>query len=272
MPIPLKGANALLTGGSQGIGPYIARELARAGVNLALAARSADKLEAVAREVSALGVKAAAIPADLTRADDRARVLQQAEAALGPLDILINNAGIMDNGAFMRKTPDEIEAMISINLRAPMLLTRALLPKLVERRRGHIVNIASLSARPGLPYSSVYGATKAALQTWSMALRIELEGTGVNVSSVSAGYVLEVGVFAVLNVRPHILLGSSTPEQTARAVRRALERNPVDVFVNSMPLWLFQALYSVSPGLVIGLIKFFGVHRYWKRIYDGDAS
>jgi hypothetical protein len=81
-----------------------------------------------------------------------------------------------------------------------------------------------------------------------------------------------VGVFAVLNARPHVLLGSVTPEQTARAVRRALEQNAVDVAVNSMPLWLFQALYSVSPGLVIGLIKLFGVKRYWKHIYDGDVS
>lgn len=272
MPIPLKSAHALLTGGSQGLGPYIARELARAGVHLSLTARSADRLEAVAAEVRALGVRAAAIPADVTHAEDRARLVQQAEAALGPIDILINNAGIMDNGAFIRKTPDDIEATVATNLRAPMLLTRAVLPGMIARRRGHIVNMASLAGKPGLPYSGMYGATKAALHSWSMALRMELEDTGVRVSSVSPGLVSEVGVFAVLNVRPHFMLGSTTPQQVARGVRRALERNEVDVFVNSMPLWTFQALYVVWPGLVLNLIHLFGVKRYWKRIYDGDRA
>jgi short-subunit dehydrogenase len=272
MTFSLTGVHALLTGGSQGLGPYIARELAAMGVNVSLAARSADKLEAVAAEVRALGVEAAAFPADVTSAADRARLVQQAEAALGPIDILINNAGIMNNGAFARKTPDEIEATLHVNLHAPMLLTRAVLPGMLARRRGHIVNIASLAGRPGLPYSGMYGATKAALQAWSMALRMELEGTGVSVSTVSAGLVSEVGVFAVLNVRPHFMLGGTTPQQVARGVRRALERNEIDVFVNSMPLWTFQALYVVWPGLVLRLIHLFGVKRYWKRIYDGDGS
>ncbi|MBL8046845.1 MAG: SDR family NAD(P)-dependent oxidoreductase, partial [Anaerolineales bacterium] len=104
MITPLRGANALLTGGSQGLGALTARALAQAGVNLALTARSADKLQAVAEEAKRFGVQAVAIPADVTVAADRERLVREAEAALGQIDILINNAGLEPIGRFVSRT------------------------------------------------------------------------------------------------------------------------------------------------------------------------
>ena len=119
----LHGKNAILTGGSMGLGAYTARALAREGVNLALAARSADKLEAVADEVAALGVRAIAVPTDVSKAADREALVARAGAELGAIDILINNAGVEQIIAFDDETPENITRTIEVNLLATMLLT-----------------------------------------------------------------------------------------------------------------------------------------------------
>jgi short-subunit dehydrogenase len=268
----LRGANAILTGGSQGLGALMARELALAGVNLALAARSADKLKAVADEVASLGLAVVAIPADLTREADRQQLVQRAEDALGPVDILINNAGIMDNGAFVRKTPAEIEAMITTNITAPLLLTRAVLPGMLERRRGHIVNISSTAGGGFSSYTGVYAATKAALRSWHTALRVELEGTGVSTSVILPGYVTEVGVFAVLNAHPHWLFGTVKPEAVAQAVMRSLHRDEIEIVVNPLPIRPLFMLYALSPRLAIALGHVLGVVKSWKQLYDRERD
>lgn len=268
----LRGANAILTGGSQGLGPLIARELARAGVNLALAARSADKLKAVADEVAQLGVAVVAIPTDLTREADRAQLIRRAEDALGPIDILINNAGLMDNGAFVRKTPAAIEAMVTTNLTAPLLLTRAVLPGMLERRRGHIVNLSSTAGGGFTSYTGTYAATKAALRSWNTALRVELEGTGVSTSAVLPGYVTEVGVFAVLNARAHWLFGTIKPEAVARGVLRSLQRDEIEAVVNPMPMRPLFMLFALSPALAIAIGRALGVLKSWKQLYSGERE
>ncbi|HRF47707.1 MAG TPA: SDR family NAD(P)-dependent oxidoreductase [Anaerolineales bacterium] len=264
---PLRGANALLTGGSQGLGPLMARQLAEAGVNLAISARSADKLEAVAQSLRDTGARVIVVPADVTVGTDRVRLLTQTERVLGPIDILINNAGMENNGRYQDKSPAEITQLVDLNVTAPMLLTRAALPAMLERRRGHIVNLGSLAGKLGLPWGSVYGGTKAAIIAWSQALSIELEGSGVSVSVVSPGYVSDTGMFAVHGRKAHPILGESKPEAVARAVVRVLETGAPEIVVNPTPFGPLQALHALAPGLIRWGMNALGINRFIRETY-----
>lgn len=271
MSLPdLRGANALLTGGSQGLGPRIAHALAARGANVALAARSADKLEAVAADLRPLGVTVAFIAADVARPEDRARLAAQAEAALGPLDLLVNNAGVELNSRFERKTEAEIDQIITTNVLGALQLTRLVLPGMLARRRGHIVNLGSMAGKLGTPFGSVYGASKAAVMAWSWALRVELQGTGVGVSSINPGLVSQTGLFAYHQTRPHILLGQVTPEAVVQAVVRAITR---DEPAGDVYPWLFKTyelLNLFSPATVMRLQRLLGVRSWLKRVYDKE--
>ena len=270
MPTPLAGATALLTGGSQGIGPFIARALAAERVNLALAARSAGKLEEVARDIAALGVRCVAVPADVTSAADRDRLVDEVERALGPVDILVNNAGLEHGGRFVTRAPEEIAQVVETNVQAPMLLARRVLPGMIARGRGHVVNIASLAGKVGYPYAAVYGGTKAALIAWGNALRIELEGTGVSVTTVSPGYVKDAGMFAAHYVKPPAALGETTPDAVARAVVRALQEDPIGIDVSPRPFWAVQVLFAVAPRQTLAAFRRLGAFDYMKSMLDKE--
>jgi short-subunit dehydrogenase len=264
----LSGAAALLTGGSQGLGPVIARALAAEGVRLALVARSADKLGEVARQLRGAGASCVAIAADITGAADRARLVAEATGALGPIDILVNNAGAEIGGRFVRRTPVEIEQLVATNVTAPMLLTREVLPGMLARRRGHVINIASIAGKLGYPYAAVYGGTKAAILAWSGALRLELEGSGVSVSVVSPGYVKDVGMFAAHYRTPPRALGETTSAAVAQGVVKALRTDPIEVVVTPRPFWPVQALYAAAPTRVLGLMRRLGVIGYIREMLD----
>jgi short-subunit dehydrogenase len=266
----LTGSAALVTGCSQGLGPFIARVLAAEGVRLAIAARSRPKLEAVARAIAATGATCVPIAADVTSDADRTRLVDEASRAIGPIDLLVNNAGVEHGGSFVRRSAAEIEQLISTNIAAPMLLTRLLLPEMIERRRGHIVNIASIAGKLGYPFASVYGGTKAAIITWSSALRVELEGTGVSVTVVSPGYVKGAGMFDDHYVKPPAALSETTPDAVAAGVLRALREDPIEVVVAGRPFWPVHALYTVAPRPVLGLFRRLGLFDYMRRMLDGD--
>ncbi len=139
----MRGTTAVVTGASRGIGVHIARALVREGVNLSLAARSEEELEVVRKEMASLGVKAIATRCDVTSAEDRATLIDRTQAELGPIDILINNAGIETVSRFHEAEEDDLVRTLEVNLVAAMLLTRAVLAGMLDRQRGHIVNIAS---------------------------------------------------------------------------------------------------------------------------------
>jgi short-subunit dehydrogenase len=185
----LRGKSAVLTGASRGLGPYIARALARKGVNLALAARTADAVEATAKEASALGVRAIAVPTDVTNQASRERLLERAVAANGPIDILVNNAGIEWVCEYAKMSAEQIEQMIQTNLVAPLILSRLVLPEMIARGSGHVVMMSSLGGKKGSPYSATYAATKAGLIEWTSGVREELRGTGVSASVICPGFV-----------------------------------------------------------------------------------
>jgi short-subunit dehydrogenase len=261
----LRGKNAVLTGASRGLGPYIARALAQKGVNLALTARTADAVEATAKEASALGVEAIAIPADVTDPAGREQLLEKAVVANGPIDILINNAGIEWVCEYTKMSAEQIERMVQTNLIAPLILSRLALPNMIARGSGHVVMMSSLGGKKGSPYSATYAATKAGLIEWTSGVREELRGTGVSASVICPGFVSEAGMFAVYGKRAPRLSGESPPEKVADAVVRAIERDVPEIIVNPGPKRLLTITNAISPGAVSWLLRRFGVYEFYRQ-------
>ncbi|HEX2032171.1 MAG TPA: SDR family NAD(P)-dependent oxidoreductase [Actinomycetota bacterium] len=244
----LNGASVLLTGGSRGIGPHIARALLARGATVTLAARSKDGLERV-RE--SLGTdRVAVVPADVTDEDGRSSAVAAAEEAFGRIDVLVNNAGIEHVLRFVDHSEEDISSIVRVNLEAPMLLARQVLPGMLEHRHGHIVNISSVAGKAAVPYNTVYAGTKHALVGWSLSLRAELHRSGVGVSVICPGYVAEAGFVEHRLVEAPFSAGTgTTPREVAAAVVRAVERDLPEVIVSGFLPRLSDITLAISPRL-----------------------
>lgn len=261
----LRGKNALLTGASRGLGPYIARALAAHGVNVVLTARTVDALQATAREVESRGVRATVIPADLGDAAARVHLLEQARAVTGPPDILINNAGTERISRYTNLSPTYIDEMVQTNLVAPFILARFVLPDMLERGSGHIVMMSSLGGKKGSPYSATYAATKAGLIEWTSGMREELRGTGVSASVICPGFVARAGMFAAHGEPAPWIAGETTPEEVADAVIRALRDDVGEIIVNPRPVWLMTLTNAISPAAMTWILRTCGVYEFFRR-------
>jgi len=179
----LAGRTALVSGASSGIGLAVARALAGAGARVAVVARRADRLAAAAAE---LGGGALAIPCDLADAPAVARALAQLRGAFGGApDLVVSNAGIFAPAPLAAMSEDAFRDTLAVNLVAPFLLARAVLPDMLARRAGHLVTIGSAADRQAFPGSGAYGASKAGARMMHEVLRMETRGTGVRTTLVS---------------------------------------------------------------------------------------
>jgi short-subunit dehydrogenase len=221
----------LVTGASRGLGAALARELARRGCRLVLVARSAAALDALATELGAV-----ALVADL--ADRRAvegLVARAEEAAGGAVDVVVNNAGVVEVGPLAGAAADGLRHQLEVDLVAPMELIRQALPGMLARRRGHLVTVSSLQSTTPTPGCSAYGASKAALTHLHGILRLELAGTGVRTTLVSPGPVateLWDELDGSSYLRPFLrrlrrlgVVGTVEPEVLAGAIADAVERD-----------------------------------------------
>ncbi len=182
-----RGTTALITGASRGIGAAFARELATRGAHLVLVARDAIALEALAASLRPGGVTVRVIAADLTDPAAPARIGAELEREDVTVDHLVNNAGVGPQGRFHTFTPEQALPTIDVNIRALTELSARLLPGMVHRGRGGLINIASTAAWQGLPFLPVYSGSKAFVITWSEATWVGLRGTGVRCLAVSPG-------------------------------------------------------------------------------------
>jgi short-subunit dehydrogenase len=273
--IRLRGATAIVTGASAGIGLHVARRLARAGANLVLAARHAERLAAAAEALCGEGVQALAVPCDVGHAEDRQRLVAQTMAEFGRIDVLINNAGIEAFAPFETVSAEQITRTVEVNLAAALHLARQVVPHMLAAGRGQIVNMSSTAGKHGPAYGAVYGATKAGLIAFTQALRAEYRGRGVSASVICPGFTDEGGIYETMKARTGRgsppLVGATTADRVAAAVVRAIERDRPEIMVNSPPLRPVMALAAAAPALGGALIRATTI-RFLKRVAQKNVE
>jgi short-subunit dehydrogenase len=241
----LAGRTALLTGATGGLGRATATALAARGAKLVLSGRKPDALDRLAAELPGDGHRV--VPSDLAQPG----AAEKLAADAGEIDVLVANAGLPGTGRLPQVSSEALTGTLRVNLEAPMLLARALEPGMVERGQGHMVFVASLSGKSATPLSSIYNATKFGLRGFALGLRADLNPRGIGVSIVSPGTIREAGMYADSGADPIPGLGTSSPQQVANAVVKAIEHNKVEISVAPVQQRLLAHFALASPGISV---------------------
>ena len=184
---PLVGQVALITGGGRGLGREIAMAFARAGADVALTARTAEEIQETGDEVKSLGRRALAVVADVTEEDSVRAMVGQTLNAFDQVDILVNNAGMSVYGPFVEQNPSDWRTIINTNLMGTLYCAHAVLPSMLERGEGLIINVSSVAGTHGLPNEAVYCASKHGVKGFTDALARELKDEGIRVCGIYPG-------------------------------------------------------------------------------------
>jgi short-subunit dehydrogenase len=259
----ISGATVLLTGASGGLGQAIARALRQRGANLILTGRRVDVLEPLASE---LGARSLAV--DLAAPAEVDRLVGEA----GEVDILVANAALPASGTLSSFTVEELDRALTVNLRAPIVLAHALAPAMVERGRGHLLFMSSLSGKAATPGTSLYNATKYGLRGFASAVRGDLRGTGVGVSTVFPGFIRDAGMFAEADVKLPPGVGTRSPDHVAQAVLTAIERNRGEVDVAPLALRVSAAFAGLAPELAAALARRLGSEEITRQMEAGQRT
>jgi short-subunit dehydrogenase len=265
----LQGRKAVVTGASGGIGREIARALAREGADVAVSGRREDVLESLATELRGLDVQAHVVAADLSELGQIDSLAERCEAALGTIDVLVNNAGVEQVASFTEYTRDELISMVELNLTAPLLLTHRVVPGMLARGRGHVVFVASLAGKLGPPYNEPYAATKAALVGLTQSLRAEYLDQPVGFSVVSPGFVAGDGMYQRMvddGFRSNRMMGETTTEKVAAGVVEAIRHDRPEVVESGAPVRPMLALNQLAPRLIERAAPRIGVTEFFRRV------
>jgi len=238
-----RGKTALLTGATGGLGRAIAAALAARGAGLVLSSRKADELERLAASLPGDGHRT--VVCDLAVEGEALRLIE----AAGEIDIFVANAGLPASGRLDGLSQEEIGRALRVNLESPIRIARELVPRFTARNSGQIVVISSLSGKAATARASLYAATKFGLRGFALCLREDLRGSGVGVSVVSPGAIADAGMFADSGAAGHPLIGTGTPDQVARAVVEAIERNRGEITVAPLRQRLLSQMAVIAPEL-----------------------
>jgi short-subunit dehydrogenase len=263
--VELDGKTVLLTGATGGLGRAIGEALAGRGASLVLTARKEDALRELA---GSLPGDHRFVVADL--GEDGAAERLAGEA--GPVDCLVANAGLPGTGRVESFSPEELKRAIRVNLEAPMMLARELAPGMRDRGDGHLVFVSSLSGKAPSPRSAVYAATKFGLRGFALCLRADLADTGVGVSLVVPGFIREAGMFADSGAKPPPGMGTSTPQDVAAGVVKAIERNKVEVAVAPVAVRALAHLGLASPRIAMRAISGGAASKTADRVAEGQTG
>ena len=259
----LRGSSVLLTGATGGIGHAIARGLHGAGASLLLTGRRSEVLEPLAEEV---GGRAVAV--DLA---DRAAVDRLLDEA-GDVDVLVANAALPASGDILDFRVDQIDKALEVNLRAPIAMARVLGERMAVRGRGHIVMISSLSGKSGQASSSIYSATKFGLRGFGQGLRADMAPRGIGVSVVFPGFIRDAGMFHDSGTQLPKGVGTSTPEQVAAAVERAITADKGEVDVAPISMRAGTAMAQLAPEISAKVAKRLGSDAIGRSLAAGQAD
>ena len=260
----LAGRTILLTGATGGLGHAIAQAFTARGARLVLTGRRPEVLESLASSLP----DAVVAPADLT---DPASVRALAEAHPA-VDVVVANAAMPGSGRLESFTEEQIDRVLDVNLRAPIVLSRLYLPSMRARGSGHFVFMSSLSGRAPVAGAALYAATKFGLRGFGASLRADLHGTGIGVSIVSPGFVHDAGMFAESGAELPPGFRTVSPEQVADATISAVERDRGEVTVAPLELRLGTALAAVAPDLASKVSNRLGAERIAERMAEGQAD
>jgi uncharacterized protein len=261
--VEIGGTTALVTGATGGIGHAIARALRARGAELILTGRRTDVLEPLAQETGAraLGIDLS-VPAEVDRLI----------AEAGGVDILVANAALPASGTLDSFTVEEVDRALDVNLRAPILLARALSPAMVAKGRGQIVFISSLAGKAATPGAALYNATKFGLRGFSAALRADLRGDGVGVSTVFPGFISDAGMFAEAEVKLPPGVGTKTPEDVADAVVKAIEHDRGEIGVAPLSFRATTTFASLAPELAARITRKIGGEGIARAMAEGQRE
>jgi len=263
---------AIVTGASRGIGPFIARALSDEGVRLVLGARSLSELEQVAAEIRESGGSAVAVQCDVTSAEDRRRLIDAAKVEFGRIDILVNNAGIELTAHFEHQPAEEIASVIDVNLTSALLLTRLVTPIMLERKSGHVVNVASLAGKVAVPYSIPYSTSKAGMIGFTESFRAEFRKRGLSASVICPTFVTEAGMYQDMQeragVKANLMAGAVSPKKVASDTVKAIKKDRPEMLVYRGPGRLVTGLAELTPGIFERVYPIFGVNKVFGQLAD----
>lgn len=236
----LAGKRILLTGATGGLGRAIAGALHARGAHLLLTGRKQDALDALAAELGA--DRADGIASDLAERSE----VEALPGRAGHVDVFVHNAGLPGSGRLDSFTPQEIDRVLDVNLRAGIMLTHALLPAMLERGHGHLVFVSSMSGKIPTVRASVYAATKYGLRGFAGALRDDLFGTGVGVSTIFPGPIEGAGMWDDAGIELPRWVPTRSPDDVGRAVVKAIERDRPEIAVADPGQRLASVLENIS--------------------------
>lgn len=249
----IRDSHALVTGAARGIGRAIAEQLVAEGAVVTLSDIDLAEVERTAAEI---GGNVSTARLDVTDRAAFGQVVDRAEAESGPLDILVNNAGLGPIGLFHEQDPDLDERGLAVNLNGMLNGMRVVIPRMLGRDHGHIVNVSSGAAFLAVPGGALYGAAKAGVRSATECLRVEYGDTGIGFTGVYPGFI-DTGIIA--GTRPPKLFPPVAPEVLGKAVVRAIERGKPDVFVpGAMRLVALQGVLPRAAQRAIN--KAIGLH------------
>lgn len=246
----LKGMRTILTGAAGGIGAETAKALAAEGAVVALLGRNRGVLSELADTISAAGGRSFVVEADLLDSDQRDQAVDQAIEELGGVDLLINNAGQQSFRPFAEEEPAALERIVRLNTLAPMLMTRRVLPHMIEQGRGRIVNIGSTFGSIAFAWFAAYSASKFGLRGFTEALRRELADTGVEVTYLAPRAVkTKLNSSAVYRMAEEVKMNMDEPAWVARRIVDSIVRGRKELYLG-FPESLFVRINALLPRLV----------------------
>jgi uncharacterized protein len=264
MTVRLEQSTVLITGATGGIGRAIARALHQRGATVVLTARRVNMLDEIAHE---LGERVEVVGADLSNRPDVARLGERKD-----VDVLVANAAVPAAGRLQTFSDRELDRAIDVNVRAPMQLTLALLPHMLERGSGHLLYISSLAGKVASAGSSVYSATKFALRGFGYSLSEELRETGIGVTTVYPGFIRESGMFHESGAKLPRGVGTRTAEDVASAVLEGIDRNRAEIDVAPLSLSSGAKMFGLSPPVMSRITRMLGADGVSAQLEVGQRD